>query len=591
MNFPIISVPIQHEQDIVLARRRARQIAELLCFDPQEQARVATAVSEIARNAFAYGGGGRAEFSVETDQSGAALAIRIVDQGPGIANLEGILNGSYQSRTGMGMGILGARRLMDQIQIDSQPGGGTSVKMCKDLTKGAERFSSKSLARIAQRLAQEPQDVFEEVRNQNQDLLRALDEVRHAKAELERRQEQLLQLNCELEETNRGVVALYAELDERAERLRHADTMKSRFLSYVSHEFRTPLNGIIGLARLLLGRGSIQMDAEAQKQVRFMQKAALELSEMVNDLLDLAKVEAGKLTVEVVGFSAETLMGTLRSLFRPLQPDTSVALIIEVPDGVPLLHTDETKLAQILRNLLSNALKFTEKGEVRVTVGHDAERDQVVFSVKDTGIGIAPDHQSVIFEEFSQIANPLQRRTKGTGLGLPLCKRLCELLGGTVSLESAPGLGSTFMVSVPRVFGAGRQAPRNRKVLIVDDEELSRYLLRTLMPERVEVLEAAGGTEGIRMARECQPDLVFLDLIMPDIPGSDVLRELRRDPATQAIPIVIATSRALDAAERDALQPSVTAIFSKDILARSAGLQIDFGPPPAVGILPGSVAA
>jgi CheY-like chemotaxis protein len=393
-----------------------------------------------------------------------------------------------------------------------------------------------------------------------------------------------------LEETNRGVVALYAELDERAERLRHADTMKSRFLSYVSHEFRTPLNGIIGLARLLLGRHSVQIDAEAQKQVRFMQKAALELSGMVNDLLDLAKVEAGKLAVQAVGFSAETLMGTLRSLFRPLQPDAAVVLIFDVPDGIPLLHTDETKLAQILRNLLSNALKFTERGEVRVTVAHDAERDLVVFSVKDTGIGIAPAHQSVIFEEFSQIENPLQKRTKGTGLGLPLCKRLCELLGGTVSLESAPALGSTFTVSLPRVYGAGRVS-RDRKVLIVDDEEISRYLLRTLMPAHVEILEAAGGTEAIRMARECHPDLVFLDLIMPDISGSEVLRQLRGDPATQEISVVIATSRALDTAERDALQPSVTAIFSKEMLARSAGVRIDFGPPPVVRIIPGSVAA
>jgi signal transduction histidine kinase len=432
--------------------------------------------------------------------------------------------------------------------------------------------------------------VFEEVRNQNRDLLRALNEVRHAKAELERRQEQLLLLNRELEETNRGVVALYAELDERAERLRQADTMKSRFLSYVSHEFRTPLNGIIGLARLLLGRASVQGDAEAQKQVRFLQKATLELSEMVNDLLDLAKAEAGKLKVEAVDFSVETLMGTLRSLFRPLHQDAAVALIFDVPDSVPLLHTDETKLAQILRNLLSNALKFTERGEVRVTVGYDAERDLVVFSVKDTGIGIAPAHQSVIFEEFSQIANPLQKRTKGTGLGLPLCKRLCELLGGTISLESAPGLGSTFTVSFPRVYGSGR-VPQDRKVLIVDDEEISRYLLRTLMPAHVEILEAAGGTEAIRMSRECHPDMVFLDLIMPDISGSDVLRELRRDPATQAIPIVIATSRVLDPAERDALHPSVTAIFSKDLLARSAGLRIEFGPPAAVRILPGSVAA
>jgi CheY-like chemotaxis protein len=321
-----------------------------------------------------------------------------------------------------------------------------------------------------------------------------------------------------------------------------------------------------------------------------MQKAALELSEMVNDLLDLAKVEAGKLTVEVMDFSVEALMGTLRSLFRPLQQDAAIALVFDVPEGVPPLHTDETKVAQILRNLLSNALKFTEKGEVRVTVAHEPERDAVVFSVKDSGIGIAPADQALVFEEFSQIANPLQKRAKGTGLGLPLCKRLSELLGGTISLESAPGRGSTFAVSLPRIYGAAQRA-RGRKVLIVDDEELSRYLLRTLMPGQVEVLEAAGGIEGIHMAREHRPDLVFLDLIMPDLPGSDVVRELRRDPTTQAIPIVIATSRVLDAAERDALQPSVTAIFSKETLAKSERLQIDFGPPPAVRIVPGSVAA
>jgi anti-sigma regulatory factor (Ser/Thr protein kinase) len=152
LNFPIISVPIQHEQDVVLARRRARQIAELLRLDAQEQVRVATAVSEITRNAFTYAGGGRAEFSVEMEEARVALAIRIVDHGPGIADLETILNGSYQSRTGMGMGILGARRLMDSVQIDSQPGRGTVVRMCKDLLQGEERFLQSPWLRLSNAL-------------------------------------------------------------------------------------------------------------------------------------------------------------------------------------------------------------------------------------------------------------------------------------------------------------------------------------------------------------------------------------------------------------------------------------------------------
>ena len=583
MRWPIISVPIEHEQDVVIVRRRARQIAEHLRFDPQEQSRVATAVSEIARNAFTYAGGGRAEFSVERDDAAAALQIRILDNGPGIQNLETILAGDYHSKTGMGMGILGARRLMDLLHIESQPGAGSAVTMSKVLPQRAQDISAASLAAIAQRLSKEPQDVFEEIRSQNQDLLRALEEVRQGKAELEHRQEDLLRLNRELEETNRGVVALYAELDERAERLRTADAMKSRFLSYMSHEFRTPLNGIVGLTRLLLSRPSMQNDQEAEKQVRFLQRAAQELTEMVNDLLDLAKVEAGKLTVQPTDFSAESLIGTLRGLFRALQPGGPVARVFELPERIPLLHTDESKLAQIMRNLLSNALKFTETGEVRLRVEHDPASDAVVLSVKDTGIGIPSDQHSAIFEEFSQVEGPLQKRTKGTGLGLPLCRRLCQLLGGTISLKSAPNAGSTFTVSVPRIYGTAA-APLKHKVLIVDDEEISRYLLRTLMPAGMEVLEAAGGNEGLRMAREHHPDVVFLDLKMPDMQGQQVLRELHNDPATHAIPVVIATSRDLDENERKAIAPSVAAILHKDILARSETLQIDFGPPVGVAV-------
>ena len=213
MKCPIISVPIEHEQDVVLVRRRARQIAEHLRFDAQEQSRVATAVSEIARNAFTYAGGGRAEFSIERDDALAVLSIRIIDNGPGIENLEAILGGTYRSNTGMGMGILGARRLMDRLTIDSQPGAGTVVTMFKDLPPRTKDITPAMLAAIAHSLTKEPQDIFEEVRSQNQDLLRTLEQVREGNAQLALRQEDLLRLNRELDETNRGVVALYAELD------------------------------------------------------------------------------------------------------------------------------------------------------------------------------------------------------------------------------------------------------------------------------------------------------------------------------------------------------------------------------------------
>jgi signal transduction histidine kinase/CheY-like chemotaxis protein len=582
VTLPIISIPIEHQEDVVLSRRRARYIAELLGFDRQDQTRIATAVSEIARNAYTYGGGGRAEYLIDReDPISPGLVIRIIDRGPGIPDVDLVLSGRYQSPTGMGLGILGARRLMDRVVIDSKPGQGTTVLMTKHVPAASRAILAKSIAAIAKKVSEAPQDVFEEVRSQNQDLVRTLEQLRTSKAEVEERQESLVRLNRELEDTNRGVVALYAELDERAERLRHADAMKSRFLSYVSHEFRTPLNGIIGLSRLLLERKSVLSDDEAGKQVRLIQKAAEELTEMVNDLLDLAKAEAGKLTVQAADFLVDSLMGALRGLFRAFPSGGPVSLTFDVPENLPPLHTDEAKLAQILRNLLSNALKFTEAGEVCLSVAYDAPSDAMVFSVRDTGIGIAPELQGHIFEEFTQVDNRLQKKIKGTGLGLPLCKRFSELLGGHIRFTSAPAQGSVFTVTIPRIFPV---EPPTRKVLIVDDEEVSRYLLRVLLPDGTEVREARNGSEGLRMAREWTPDLIFLDLMMPDFPGPAVLAELRGDPALRGIPVVIATARHVTPDERDMLKGQTTAILRKDVLARSEALEIDFGPPLSVAV-------
>jgi signal transduction histidine kinase len=576
VNLPIMTIRLVHEQDVVIARRRARQIAALLRFEPQDQARIATAVSEIARNAIAYAGGGSVEFLVERAKSGDIFSIRISDSGPGISELHAILSGTYQSKTGMGAGILGAKRLMDRLEIDSRVGQGTVVLLSKILPAHAGPLTADTLAALSQRLGEEPQDFFEEVRSQNHDLLVALEEVRTTNVALEERQDDLERLNRELEETNRGVVALYAELDERAERLRTADAMKSRFLSYMSHEFRTPLNGIVGLTRLLLDRPSIHTDPEAGKQVRFVQDAAEELTELVNDLLDLAKAEAGKLTVHPVDFEAEAVLGAVRGVFRALTSGGAVSLNFDTILDCPRLNTDETKLAQIIRNFVSNALKFTESGEVRVSVIYNEERDAVTFSVSDTGIGIAPQFHSLIFDEFSQIEHPIQKKNKGTGLGLPLCKRLAELLGGTVAVTSTPGEGSVFSVTIPRVYGTPQRHAK-RKILIIDDEEISRYLLRALIPSEYEVTEADGGDQGLRLARAHHPDLIFLDLKMPDVSGVEVLRELQKDAATQDIPVVIATSYDVGEIERAGLERSVVTILRKDVLARAEGLAIDFG--------------
>lgn len=255
-------------------------------------------------------------------------------------------------------------------------------------------------------------------------------------------------LREELDETNQGVLALYAELDIQAEELRQASDLKSRFLSYMSHEFRTPLGSILSINSLLADELDGPLSPEQHKQVAFVSTAARELSDMVDDLLDLAKIEAGRISISPAWFDMFDLFSALRGMFRPIVDASAVDLIFEEPVGLPRLYTDDKKLAQILRNFISNSLKFTTRGEVRVSARFEGA-DKVRFAVSDTGIGIAAELHGALFEDFSQVDSPLQKRLRGTGLGLSLCKRFAALLGGEVGMDSAPGVGSTFFVIIP----------------------------------------------------------------------------------------------------------------------------------------------
>jgi signal transduction histidine kinase/CheY-like chemotaxis protein len=684
----ILTLAIGCERDTVAARQRARQIARLLGFEAQDQTRISTAVSEIARNAFNYAGGGRVEYSIEGRTSPQLFIIQIRDSGPGIRDLSNILDGQYKSSTGMGMGILGARRLMDQFQIDSAPGKGTTIWLKKLLPSRTRVWNGQDLAGMAASLAREgPQDAFQELQHQNQELLNALEEIRTRQVELTR-------LNRELEDTNRGVVALYAELDEKADHLRRADELKSRFLSNMSHEFRSPLNSILALSGLLLNRSDGELTGEQEQQTEYIRKAARDLLDLVNDLLDLAKVEAGKVEAKPVEFRVADLFAALRGMLRPLFLNQSVDLIFEDVDHIPPMFSDEGKISQILRNFISNALKFTERGEVRISAGLTGD-SHVVFSVADTGIGIAPQDQQRIFQDFTQVDSPIQRRVKGTGLGLPLSKQLALLLGGEVSVQSHLGLGSTFTVRIPSRYeprtqiglqsesamavaeadpasmpvlvledkvemmmmyrsylknsgfnmipastireareilegirpkviildvvlrsedswrllaelktnASSRDIPViivstiedqakafhlgaddyllkpversallerlteltfTRNILIIDDEERDRYLLKQhFRASPLVIQEASTGLEGIRQAARERPDVIILDLSMPGMSGFEVLDALKTGPATKDIPVVICTSRVLSDNERIQLEGKTVAVVSK----------------------------
>src|SRR6185437_12250464 len=256
-----------------LARQRTRKIAMLLGFDAQDQTRITTAVSEIVRNALEYAGGGRLEYRLAGDAPAQMLEIIVTDAGAGIVDTASILAGEHRSTTGLGIGITGARRLMDDFSLDSASGAGTTVRMGKLLPRRTPEVAKRDLQKIAEALnEQEGLDPLAEIRRQNTDMLMQLEEL-HAQ------QTRLTELNQELEDTNRGVVALYAELADRADHLRHADELKSRFLSNMSHEFRTPLNSILALSRLLLSRVDGDLLPEQEKQVQYIRKGAETLTE------------------------------------------------------------------------------------------------------------------------------------------------------------------------------------------------------------------------------------------------------------------------------------------------------------------------
>lgn len=519
--------------------------------DRQDQTRIATAVSEIARNAFIYAGGGKAEFYV-TRSPRLALRIVVRDSGPGIRDLASIWAGTYKSATGMGMGLLGSKRISDEFEVLSGPTGTvvSIVKYAALQTSATKVPTDEALTRTL--AASRPADPTAILSDQNQELLQLLEQLRTRETELER-------LNRELEETNRGVMVLYSELEDKAKAVQQANEMKSRFLSSVTHELRTPLNSIVSLSRLLLHHEDGDLNAEQEKQVGFILRSAQNMTEMVNDLLDLAKVEAGKITITPTRVAVAEIFSALRGMFRPIALNDRVELLLEEPEASLVLRTDEGKLAQILRNFVSNGLKFTESGQVTVRAWRDG--GTVVFCVADTGVGIAPEDRELVLQEWGQVGAPSAKGQWGSGLGLPLAKRFTELLGGEMWFTSEVGRGSQFFIRLPvgepvsenDVEGDGSEVIG--PILVVDDDEVWRYLLRRQLEDltTARIVEAPNGRAGLQLVRSLRPSLLVLDLVMPEMSGLEVLQELRRDASFAELKVIVVTSKELTASERASL--------------------------------------
>lgn len=447
MNTPILRAEIRSEHDVCLSRQRAREIAGLVGFDEQDQTRIGTAVSEIAHNAWGYAAGGEISFLLRRTVSQQTLQIEIQDEGPGIADIPAVMRGGTSS-TGMGLGIPGANRLMDYLDIKSVPGSGTTVVLQKRLPPGAAVITEQDAARITAELTEQaPQAPLREIQHQNHELLRTLEE-------LYKRQQEVTQMNTELEETNRGMIALYSEIEEKNRQLQEADRLKSIFLASMSHELRTPLNSIIGFTGILLQEMVGRLNEEQKKQLTMVKGSGQHLLDLINDLLDVSKIEAGKADVSVEEFALADVANEVTEAISPAATNKELDVVTKLQDDIVLL-SDRRRVKQVLTNLVSNAVKFTDHGQVTVT-GKQLEKEQVEFQVSDTGIGMKREDIQRLFQPFQQLDQSLTREDEGTGLGLYLCRKIIDLLGGTIKAESDYGTGSTFTATLPLQHESGK---------------------------------------------------------------------------------------------------------------------------------------
>ncbi len=361
------------------------------------------------------------------------------------------------------------------------------------------------------------------------------------------------------------------ELEVANAQIRENSRLKSEFLANMSHELRTPLNSILGFSEILKDNLAGKMTPQQEQEcLQNIHSSGRHLLNLVNDVLDLSKIEAGRLELQYEEFQLGICIAEVLTVVRPLAERAGVNLLVELDNETALLRADKGKLKQILYNLLSNAIKFTpEGGQALVKTRTKPRAGQLVLQVKDSGIGIEPDHHDQIFSEFFQVQAAADRQFEGTGLGLALVKRLVGLHGGTIKVDSQLGRGASFTVTLP-LRGLRPDGQLRNKILVIEDNpsslELSTLVLRG---QGFKVETATDGQEGLQKAKAHAYDLILMDIQLPGIDGLTVTRLLKADPRTARTPIVALSARAMLGDEREALEAGCSGYITKPIEVKS----------------------